>query len=220
MVKKSRIAFLLAIAFLIVLVLAVIFFTDLGTSTQARVPGVAVGDTFVYDVTSFWNPSAPNAVVPQRLLDINQTESFKVTITDISGAMVTTRDTWIFKNGTEHSATGIINVETGYNFGGFWAVVAANLRKNDLLHPAGQNRITVNGTINKQYLSGTRETNYFTLTYQGLDETYGYYDAETEYYFDRATGMLAKLYDKSEFHSANMECAILWTLKESSVWTV
>jgi hypothetical protein len=218
--KRSRVVYLLIILVVTILILAVIIFTYPGTSTQDRVPGVSLGDTFTFDVSSFWNSSDPNAVVPQEFLEINQTESFRVTITDISGSMVTTLDTWVFKNGTEHNSTGLVNVETGFNSGGFWPVVAANLRKNDLLHPAGQNGITVNETIMREYPSGARETNHFTVSYQGNDETYGYYTAEGDYYFDRATGMLVELYDKSTFLSTNMQCAVLWKIKESNVWVV
>ena len=218
--KRSRVVYLLVILVFTILILAVIIFTYSGMSTQTRVPGVSLGDTFTYDVSSFWIPSDANAVVPQEFLEINQTESFRVIITDISGSMVTTLDTWVFKNGTERNSTGMVNVVTGFSFGGFWPVVAANLRKNDLLHPAGQNGITVNETIIREYPSGARETNHFTLNYQGNDEGYGYYTAEADYYFDRATGMLVELYDKSEFLSANMQCAILWKIKESNVWVV
>jgi hypothetical protein len=134
--------------------------------------------------------------------------------------MVTTSDTWLFKNGTEYNSTGLVNVETGYNSGGFWPVVAANLGKDDLLHPAGQNGITVNETIMREYPSGAREINHFTLNYQGNDETFGYYTAVSDYYFDRATGMLVELYDRSTFLGANMQSALLWKIKASNVWVV
>jgi hypothetical protein len=218
--KRSRVVYLLVILVFIILILAVIILTYSGTRNLTRVPGVSVGDTFTFDVSSFWSSSAANAVVSQGLLEINQTESFRVTITDISGPMVTTLDVWIFKNGTEYNSTGLVNVETGYNSGGFWPVVAANLGKDDLLHPAGQNGITVNETIMREYPSGAREINHFTLNYQGNDETFGYYIAESDYYFDRATGMLVELYDRSTFLGANMQSAILWKIKASNVWVV
>jgi len=218
--KRFRLVYLLVILVLTILILAVVIFIYSGTTTLTRAPGVSPGNTFTYDVTSFWNSSGTNATVPQRLLDINQTESFRVTISEISGSMVTTLDTWIFKNGTTRNSTGMVNVETGFSFGGFWPVVAANLGKGDLLHPAGQNEITVDETIIREYPSGARETNHFTFNYQGNDENYGYYAAEGNYYFDRATGMLVELYDKSEFLSANTQGAILWKIKESNIWIV
>ncbi len=218
--KRFHTGYLLAIILLAILIGTVIIFTYLGTRSQVRLPGVSVGDTFVYDVFGFWNTSATNTTIPQRMIDINQTKAFRVTITNVSGPMVTTQDTWIFENGTEYNSTGMINVETGFNTGGFWAVVAANLGKNDVLHPAGQNRITVNETIIRQYASGARETNYFKYKYQGVDDEYGYYTAEADYYFDKATGMLVELYDRSTFISAGTQGAILWKLKETNVWTV
>lgn len=218
--KRSRGVYFLVILVFTLLILTVIILTYSGTKNLTRLPGVSVGDTFTFDVSSFWSSSAANAVVPQGLLEINQTESFQVTITTISGPMVTTLDTWIFKNGTQHNSTGLVNVESGYNSGGFWPVVAANLGKDDLLHPAGQNGITVNETITWEYPSGAREINHFKLNYQGNDETFGYFTAESDYYFDRTTGMLVELYDRSTFLGANMQSAILWKLKESNVWVV
>lgn len=218
--KRFHTGYLVAIVLLAILIGAVIIFTYLGTKSQVRLPGVSIGDTFVYDVIGFWNASATNATIPQRIMEINQTKSFIVTITNVSEAIITTRDTWIFKNGTEYNSTSIVNVETGYNSGGFWPIVAANLGKDDLLHPAGQNKITVNETIIRHYPSGARETNYFKYKYQGVDDEYGYYTAEADYYFDKATGMLVELYDRSMFVSAGTQGAILWKLKESNVWTV
>jgi len=218
--KRSWTVYLLVILVFTILIGAVIILTYSGTKNLTRLPGVSVGDTFTFDVFSFWSSSAANAVVPEWLSEINQTESFRVTITAISDTMVTTLDTWVFKNGTEYNSTGLVNVETGYNSGGFWPVVAANLGKGDLLHPAGQNGITVNETITREYPSGARETNHFTLNYQGNDENYGYYTAESDYYFDRATGMLVELYDRSTFLGANMQTAILWKIKASNVWVV
>ena len=218
--RRSRVVYLLVILVFTILILAIIIFTYSGMSTQTRVPGVSLGDTFTYDISSFWISSDANAVVPQRFLEINQTESFRVTINDISGSMVTTLDTWVFKNGTEYNSTSVVNVETGHNSGGFWPVVAANLGKNDPVHPTVQDGITVNETIMREYPSGARETNYFTINYQGSDENYGQYTAEGDYYFDRATGMLVELYDKSTFLSANMQGAILWKIRESNVWVV
>lgn len=218
--KRSRVVYLLVILVFTLLILAVIILTYSGTRNLTRVPGVSSGNMFTYDVSSFWSSNDANTVAPQGLLEINQTESFRVTITTISGPMVTTSDTWLFKNGTEYNSTGLVNVETGYNSGGFWPVVAANLGKDDLLHPAGQNGITVNETIIREYPSGAREINHFTLNYQGNDETFGYYTAVSDYYFDRATGMLVELYDRSTFLGANMQSAILWKIKASNVWVV
>jgi hypothetical protein len=218
--KRSNVVYFLVILVATILILAITIFAYLGTSTQARVPGVSVGDTFTFDVTSFWDSSDPNVVVPQEFLEANQTDSFRVTITNIDGPIVTTLDTWVFENGTESSLTGLISVESGTNSGGFWAVVAANLGKGDLLHPAGTNEITVNETIMREYSSGARETNHFTINYQGNDENFGFYTAEGDYYFDKATGILVELYDRSKFLGVTMQTEILWKIKESNVWVV
>jgi hypothetical protein len=206
---------------IVTILLVLLCFTIVGRAwAQTRVPGVVQGNVFTYDVTSFWSSSDQSATIPENLLDINKTEFYRVTITEVSGAEITTQNTWHFTNGTETSTIGTVNVEAGGSSGGFWAIVAANLRANDLVHPYGQDAITVNETIIRAYPGGERETNHFTVNYQGDDETYGYYTEEGDCYFDRKTGMLVELYDKASFVSANIESAVLWKIKDSNVWVV
>ena len=90
-----------------------------------------------------------------------------------------------------------VNVETGNSTGGFWAIVAGNLSVNDLMHPSGQNMITVNATVMRSYVSGERETNHLMLTYQVTPTTD--YIEYVDYYFDKQTGMLVELRDTTTY---------------------
>jgi hypothetical protein len=185
---------------------------------QVRAPGVAQGNVFTYDVTSFWSSSDPNAAIPANLLDMNKTDYYQVTIAAVSGAVVTTQSLWHFTNGTETSATGTINVDTGVSNGGFWAIVAGNLGVNDILHPSGQDGITVNETVNRNYAGVARETNHLILTYQGNDDSN--FIEHVDYYFDKETGMLVQLSDAKVYSNPAETTTISWKIKDSNVWAV
>jgi hypothetical protein len=186
---------------------------------QARVPGVVQGDVFTYDITSFWSSSDPNATIPANLLDINKTDYYQVTIDAVSGTVVTTRSLWAFTNGTETSTAGTIDVNTGASNGGFWAIVAGDLGVNDLLHPGGQDGITVNETVSRNYTSGARETDQLILTYQGSDGNNNYVE-HVDYYFDKDTGMIVQLNDVKSYSSPAETIQTFWKIKSSSVWAV
>jgi hypothetical protein len=191
---------------------------------QTRLPGVVQGNTFTYDVTAFWSSDDPNATIPANLLEINNTEYYRVTITavaitGVSGAEVTTQSLWHFKNGTETIAVVTINLETGTKTGeGFWAIVAGNLGVNDLLHPSGQDQITVNETIMRDYAGVERETNHLMLLYLGSDGTNSV--EHVDYYFDKQTGMLVQLNDITSYTNPSRTVTIFWKIKDSNVWIV
>jgi len=200
--------------------LALLCFTMVGSVwAQTRLPGVFQGNTFSYDVTAFWSSNDPSAVVPADLLEINQTEYYRVTISAVSGAEITTETVWHFTNGTETSSFGTINVETGISTGEFWAIVAGNLGVNDRLHPSGQNYITVNETVMRDYLGGARETNHLILTLQDSDDT-GDFIEHVDYYFDKQAGMLVQLNDAKVYSNPTMTITNFWKIKESNVWVV
>ncbi|MCW4044330.1 MAG: hypothetical protein NWE94_02285 [Candidatus Bathyarchaeota archaeon] len=186
---------------------------------QTRIPGVYQGNTFTYDVSAVWSSTDPSAVVPAELLSINQTEYYRVTIAAVSGAEITTQTVWHFYNGTETTSIGTINVETGVTNGGFWAIVAGNLGVNDRLHPSGPNYITVNATVMREYLGGSRETNHLILTLEGSDSG-GDYIEHVDYYFDKQTGMLVQLSDAKVYSNPTVTITRLWKIKESNVWVV
>jgi len=224
--KRSRVAFFVATLLFTIIILAIIVFTNLGLqSPQVVVPGVTEGDVFTYDIMGLWSSNDPNATVPEQFLQLNMTEWYRVTITEVSGVEVKISTTWRFKNETELAGTGTVNVETGISSGGFWAIYAANLRANDRVRPNGPDRSTVNETITRDYgASGTRETNRLILTtlYYDVDDptlstTYTEY-AST--YFDRQTGILVELRNLSVYNKPQMALTVLWKIRGTNVWVV
>ena len=226
--KRSRLILVLAIVSAIIIILAFIALTQLGSqAAQDAVPGVNVGDTFTYDIRGYYSSNDPNATIPENFPQINMTEWFRIVVKEVSGSEVTINTTWRFSNETELNGINTIDVETGINnpIDGFWAIYASNLRANDRTRPNGPDQSTINATSPKEYSSGvTRETNTLSLVqnyYDADDPTYG--TTLTEYMqadFDKQTGMLVQLSDISDYTNPGMRLALLWTLMDTNVWAV
>jgi hypothetical protein len=223
--KRSRLRLIVAVALVIVIVLALVIFLG-AQATQGAVPGVKVGDEFVYDIKGFWDSTDPNATLSDFYAQLNMTDWYKITVTDVDGSKVSINTTWRFTNGTELTGTNSVDVDTGtvYPTNAFWAIYAANLKENDRARPSGVSQATINETATRDYASGARETNFVSLTQQS-------YDADdptgtrtwTEIMntkFDKQTGMLVEFRDISLFTNPSVTTNIAWTLKESNVWDV
>jgi hypothetical protein len=215
--RRSRVVYLLVILVFTILILAIIIFTYSEMSTQTRVPGVSPGDTFTYGVSSFWNSSDPNAVVPQILLDINQTSSCEVRISEVSDSNITTFVVLYFKNGTADAGYGLVDVDTGVSYGRCVAIIAVNLTAHDIVYPLGADSITINQTVIKSYESGNRETDRIVIEYTNATTgVTGWVDS----YFDKATGMLVELCETTLNSNPESTTIITWKIKSSNVWTV
>jgi hypothetical protein len=223
--KRSRLPLIAAVTLIVVIVLALIVFLGIQPN-QGVVSGVQTGDEFVYDIKGFWSSNDPNATLIDYYVELNMTAWYKITITDVNNSKVSISTVWRFTNETEITGTSTVDVDTGIIFpsDAFWAIYAANLNANDRLRPSGGGPATINETATRDYTSGTRETNFVSLTLQ-------YYDADdptgtrtwTEIMstkFDRQTGMLVEFRDISLFTNPSQTATIAWTLKESNVWAV
>ena len=221
--KRSRTIIFLAVVTAIIIILAFIILTNLG-SQSGIVAGVKKGDEFIYDIKSYWSSTDPDLTVPVSVEQINMTDWYKVAVTNVDSAEITITTTWHFSNGTELQGTGNVNLETGIHYPteGFWAIYAANLKANDYTRPNGPDRSTINETATRDYASGARETNRISLVLE-------YYDANdpsttwTEYmntHFDRQIGILVELSDRSVYTNPDVTVTLIWTLKDTNRWTV
>jgi hypothetical protein len=201
---------------------------------QTRVPGVKGQDYMVYSITTHWNSENATEAVPDSLVQLNQTTQYKVQIGGITNVVnVTATNTWDFNNGTQYAYLINIDVESGtpYYLSGtqppFEGIVGANLNAGDLLHPAGNDSLTINQTITKNYAGGARQTNIVDLTSpiqnQTLDSnnqttyvTIG--NQEVDYQIDRATGILVLQNTTLESFTPRETASIIWTLKETNLW--
>ena len=183
-----------------------------------------MGDEFVYDIRGFWSATDPSTQMPETFLQLNMTEAYRITVTKVSGPEVSIAAIWRFTNGTEFKGTGTINVATGMYSPteGFWAIYGANFKANDRIRPLGIDRAYVNETINLNYPSGTREINRVSLIREYVDanDTSSTWTEYISINFDKKTGMLVDLLDRSVYSSPQQTLTITWKLKESNVWTV
>ena len=223
--KRSLKLIYLAIAVVIIVIVAYVIYTGVGSQGETVVvPGVRVGDEFTYSINGFFSSNDPNATASDAFMSLNMTEWFKVLVTDVSDQDVTVSTTWRFTNGTVLNATSSINVDTGvpYPSNGFYPIYAANLKANDYLRPHGPDRSTINETSNRQYASGARETNRRTITIENYDEndpSRTWIETPT-IYFDKQTGMLVELRDINVYNSPQMTLTVLWKLTDTNVWQV
>lgn len=224
--KKSRWLLLVAVVLIIAIVSALIIFFMLPPS-QGFVPGVKVGDEFIFDIRGSWSTNDSNATVPEAFLQLNTTDWYKVTVIDVDGTKVSTTTTWSFENGTEVETTGYIDIKSGTVFptGGFWLIFASNLKANDILRPSGIEQVAINETSTKEYVAGvTREINFVSWTrerYDADDPTGSTtWTQFITFRFDKQTGMLVQLTDVSIYTNPQLFLTTTWTLKESNVWEV
>ncbi len=203
---------------------------------QLRVPGVQGGDVFNYNITSHWSSENASEPVPSWVSDWNQTTNYEVRISTVQGVNVTATNVWTFRNGTETPFLIIMDLESGqpYFMSGnqppFQGIVGSNLNVGELLHPSGNDSVTINQTVTRTYASGVRDTNLVDLTGPVQNQTTDPITNETTYvtignqevkfFIDKATGVLVEQDTTIESLTPHEVATVTWTLKETNVWTV
>ena len=192
--------------------------------TKAISPGVSPGNEFIYDIEYIWSSTNQSIVIPETVLDLNKTEYYKVTITEVEGNKVSFQTKWVFINGTEIEGTGTINLETGLaGVGEFWAIIGSDLNAGERIHPIYPDYVSINDTQTRNYGSGgNRETHLvdLTFTYVDQDDPTRYYVEYSQTYFDKQTGMLVELIDKTVYTDPVATETLTWKLKETNIWVV
>lgn len=224
--KRSRLFLIVAVVLIAVILLALVIF--LGTqSSQGLTPGVKAGDEFIYELRGSWVSTDPNATVSASFDQINMTEWYKVTVTDVNGSKVSISTKWRFENGTEFDTTGYVDIKSGTVFptGGFWPIYASNLKANDIARPSGMEQVIVNETSTREYAAGvTREINVVSQSrelYNADDPTGSTtLNEHRTIQFDRQTGILVQLTVISIYNNPQMILTTTWKLTESNVWAV
>jgi hypothetical protein len=162
---------------------------------QTIAPGVKSGMAFEYSLSSHWSSSEPAYTAPQDLLVYNYTSYVEVRVSTVNSTHVTTAVPWYFEDGTSYLERGEVNLFTGEGHD-FVAIIAANLKKGDLIHPNGADGLKVLDTTTRNYGSSSRETNHVHITSE--NSTAGY-KGTRDLYFDKATGILVEQKDITEY---------------------
>lgn len=221
--KKLYFAIIL-IAIIAISAAAIVYATQFsGSSIKV---GVHIGDTFTYELTGVSNLTSTDAVTPAGFSIYNDTKDYIVTITGISGTKVTLNTVWDLLNGTQFTNPQTIDISNGNRTdqNGFWALYPSNLNKNDLLSPKGYDKQIVNDTQPQSYADSTRLRNFWHIASEFKDNNDPTgntmrleYDAV---YFDRQTGMLARLENHQYYNNPLYDLTITWQLVSSNVWNV
>ncbi|HEX7483058.1 MAG TPA: hypothetical protein VF350_06295 [Candidatus Bathyarchaeia archaeon] len=201
----------------------------LATQTPGTKPvslGVHTGDTFTYHLLGTSNLTSLAAVETPGFSVYNDTDNYKITITNVQGTLVSLNTLWTFKNASAITGSQTIDLSNGNKTDdkGFWAIYASNLNVGDLLRPNGFDGLTVNASSTITYAASTRERNFMSIggeSYLATDPTHSTlrYDT-TLVYFDKQTGMLETLIWITDYNNPEMREVITWTLIDSSVWAV
>ena len=169
------------------------------SSAQPRIVGVNVGDWFKYgDIAVTWSSNDPNATFPppgyEGWEELNETEWVSYSVEDISSTNITFQSTEHFKNGTERTESGYIDIDAG---GGnmTYMAISANLDVNDTVYTSVDYTWRINETVVRTYPDGVRDTNHVNMTGEyswTINETECYYYYFMNFYWDKPTGIIVE----------------------------
>jgi len=222
--KLYKTILLILIVFLCVIaIVALLLYQPLvdQTPNETVVAGVAAGDVFTYSIRGYATIIDANATVPEWVFQVNMTEWYKVTITQVNDSEVSFSATWRFSNRTEIDKTGKVNIKTGIgNSQDFWAIYASGLEAGDYARPFGATGQVINATEKRTYKSGERETNSILAETTFYADDGGTCDSFRSIYFDKQTGMLVEFVNTELYSNPQLFLKLEWKLVDSTVWDV
>jgi hypothetical protein len=143
---------------------------------------------FAYSLTATWSSNDPTATPPSVVVDANNTQSAELSITAISRTNITGQATSLYKNGTETTEDGWVDVNTGDGASLPTFIISANLAANDSLYTAAPyNTWIINETVPRTYSGVERDTNHLNLVGSS-----GGQSLTTDMYWDKSTGVLVE----------------------------
>ena len=165
----------------------VLFLTLTLTGTaiaQTTIVGVSRGNSFNYSYNLSWQSTNPAVAVPSEYLELNNTQFIRISIVNVIGSLINIDFTKHFKNGTETTQNGNINVDTQvlelpYSV----LLIRAGANPGEKIYPSG-GHATLNETATGSYPIGQIET--ISYVSQQTSDTG---NETTEILFDRANGV-------------------------------
>jgi hypothetical protein len=190
--------------------------------------GVAHGDFFRYNYTSYFSSSDPHAAIPSDLTWINQTDYFMINVTDVSGASVNFETMYRGLNGS--SVTGVCSMNVGNGmamisgYGGPSSVnnfyfMARGVGMMGRMFPSSTVSPTINDTLSMPYAGGSRLTNHFVTN--DNNTLIGVYNS-LDIYYDQATGMMVQWRQETIQTSGTTQTnsTQMMNIASSNVWVI
>jgi hypothetical protein len=201
-----------------------LFVLTMTASAQTRTVGVHVGNTFRNSYVAYWSSNDPDATIPPAALEINNTEWLEIVITAVSGTNVTAETTSHYRNGTEASGGGWVDVNTGEGLNATLSLISKNLVTGDAIYGSHYADWFINETVPMTYENSVRDTNHINFTLPGPHGSY-----IENYYWDKETGVstcysVRDLNQTGEYTtSSSLELRLvyssIWVVPEFSSWT-
>jgi hypothetical protein len=221
---------IVCLAILLVALFAFQWQTPAQTPAQTRVTGVKAGDYFIYAAESFYTSDNASMVPPSMVELANATDQYRIDIQGVSEVNVTESYTWSLSNGTEYAYLVTQDVVSGqsyyqsFNVPPLEILTGANITVGSLLHPNGNDTITVNQTISRNYSSGARDTNVIEISRSIIDNSTDNTAtgiSTTKFYIDKATGVIVRE-DSEIVHWANpnVSMTLIWFLQGTNAFQV
>lgn len=156
--------------------------------------GVEVGDWVKYNIVVTWASNVPDTEPPPELIEINQTEWVKNTVLAISDTNITFRRVAHYKNGTETTSDDeYVDLKTGESSPiGTLMFIPSNLVEGDIICASPTEHYSINETVVRTYMGVARETNLLNVTTVYYETPNLMTFISTNYYWDRATGVLCE----------------------------
>ena len=223
-----------SITILSILLLSTIIITALA---QPRIVGVTEGDWFKHvEITVEWNTNDTGATFPPKgwewLEEWNQTEWMTSNVTAITNTNITALVNQYFKDDTEKTRIGWIDIDTGNSsqltnetMDMTFMYISANLEENDALYSAGSySDWRINETVTRTYPEETRHINHLNLTseYSYVNAITLYYYYSMNYYWDKNTGILVEWTIQSINHTNQYltTWSVTSKITDSNLWIV
>jgi hypothetical protein len=149
---------------------------------------------------------------------MNDTEWLEMTITAISGTNITGQMTRHFKNGTEITMGGWVDVNTGDGENITSSVISANLAAGDSMYTSSPyNTWIINETVPRTYLGGVRNTNHLDMPTSPGTLSY-----HTSLYWDKLTGVEVEMLQETTNQTGayTTTWSMHFQIISSNVWIV
>jgi len=193
-------------------------------SLPTRKVGVSVGDWVRFGIIEVdWNYSYP-LPADDDILGLNETLWMKLTVDKIDGLNVTYTDLKRYKNGTEYSRTGWMDVDTGEGWlqdrptAGMF--ISANLTEGENIYSEAPpwKYCQINETRHIEYANAIREASIVNITQRcPSDEFSLYYNRTSIYIWDKLTGVLCKA-DYYYVRDGNIIGSASVEIDETNLW--
>jgi outer membrane protein assembly factor BamB len=184
-----------------------------GGSGRTVSAGVSVGDWFKYAVSAGWNSTDPLVRMDpetQKLVNLNWV---KIQVIGVSDTNISLSETDYYKNGTDATHTGWVDVETGVLQNVDESLfISTDLSPGSLVYSQNPNAvIQINDVVARNYQSGPRDTDRSKANVSSLY----YSNLNVDYQWDKAIGVMVAA--TKIFSNQTTQMSTTWAILDSSL---